>query len=271
LPVIDPDPRRHHRQLGAAVNMKFVNAITGFTALMFLTGQVALAPVAAADDISLTASDGVKVHGQISRAAAPRAPVILAFHMAGSNHEEYASIVPKLNAAGFTVLAIDQRSGGSGFGSRNKTVDGLGRSASYNEALKDLDAALAWGTVEAKGAPVLAWGSSYSAALVFVLAAKHPGSIAGVLSFSPGEYLGEPDQVHTAARAIKVPVFISGSGEVDAAKSIAAGVTSGKVTHFVPSGPGVHGSSSLREDANPKGASAYWTAVLAFLKPFAPE
>lgn len=250
--------------------MKFLNAVQVFAGLTLAVGQPLLAAQSAADEIVLTAGDGVKIHGEVSRATGPRAPVILAFHMAGSNHAEYAPIVPRLNAAGFTVLAIDQRSGGSGFGSRNKTVEGLGRSTSYGDALKDLEAALAWGAGEAKGAPVVVWGSSYSAALVFVLAAKNPAAVAGVLSFSPGEYLDDRNQVHAAARTVKVPVFISqasSSGEVEAAKSIAAVITADK-THFVPAGPGVHGSSSLREDANPKGARDYWSAVLAFLTKF---
>ena len=225
----------------------------------------------AADDVTLVAADGVKVFGQVARASAARAPVILAFHMAGSNHAEYAPLLPRLAAAGFTVLAIDQRSGGTQFAARNKTVDTLGRSASYSAALPDLQAALAWGKQEAKGAPVLVWGSSYSAALVFVLAAKHPGDVAGVLSFSPGEYLGGSDLVHAAAAKVAVPVFVSQAkdrGEIDAAKSIMAAVLAKEKTQFVPTRDGVHGSSSLREDANPRGAADYWMAVTEFLARF---
>lgn len=228
---------------------------------------------AAAQELTLTASDGVKIHGQVSRVATPGAPIILAFHMAGSNHAEYAPIVGKLNAAGFTVLAIDQRSGGNGFGSRNITVDGIGRSSSYDEALKDLEAAHTWAVAEARGASILVWGSSYSAALVFVLAAKNPATVAGVLSFSPGEYLGGRNRVHIAASTVMVPVFVSqssSSSEVEEARSIVAAIKTNEKTHFVPSVSGVHGSSSLREDANPKGAQEYWSAVLDFLKKFSP-
>lgn len=226
---------------------------------------------ASSQAVILTARDGVRVHGQISRAPVPHAPVILAFHMAGSNHAEYDPLAGRLNAAGFTLLAIDQRSGGNGFGSRNKTVDGLGRSTAYEEALKDLEAALAWGVAEAQGAPILVWGSSYSAALVFVLAARHPSSIAGIVSFSPGEYFDDRRLIRTAAGAVKVPVFVSqsaGREEVEAARPIVAAAGSADKVHFIAGGAGVHGSSSLREDANPKGAGEYWSAVLDFLKRF---
>jgi len=254
--------------------MHHVNTARLLAGLFLAAGQLAVTAHAAAEEITLTAADGVKVYGQLSRAPGPHAPIILAFHMAGSNHAEYAPIVPKLNAAGFTVLAIDQRSGGTGFGARNKTVDELGRSTSYGEALKDLDAALAWGVADAKGAPVVVWGSSYSAALVFVLAAKNPGTVAGVLSFSPGEYLDDRNQVHAAARAVKVPLFVSqasGGGEAEAARSILAAADASDKTQFVAASSGVHGSSSLREDANPRGAKDYWAAVLVFLKKFAPS
>jgi dienelactone hydrolase len=100
---------------------------------------------------------------------------------------EYAPIAPRLARAGFTVLAIDQRSGDGAFGGTNRTAAGLGRKATYEEALADLEAALAWAKANASGAPVVVWGSSYSAALVFLLAARHPGDVNGVVAFSPGE------------------------------------------------------------------------------------
>ena len=157
--------------------------------VFLVLGCFAIAAVA--EPIVLTAADGVKVFGVLSRAPGAHPPVILAFHQAGSNHAEYASLAPRLNAAGFTVLAIDQRSGGNMFGGTNQTVAGLGRSTSYDAALPDLVAALAWGKAAAGGAPVIVWGSSYSAALVFLLAAQNAGVVSGVLLFRPGNTSGE--------------------------------------------------------------------------------
>jgi dienelactone hydrolase len=237
----------------------------------FFICTLAVSAGARAEEITLIAADGVKVFGTLSRAEAKSPPLILLFHMAGSNRAEYAPIVPKLTAAGYTVLAIDQRSGGSNFGAKNKTVDTLGRSTSYSDALKDLEAALAWAKPNAVGAPVIVWGSSYSAALVFLLAAGHPKDVAGVLSFSPGEYLGGSSQVQTAAAKVTVPVFITQAkdgGEVSAAKSILTAVAATEKSQFVSKAGGVHGSSSLRDDANKSGAADYWTAVNAFLARF---
>lgn len=234
-----------------------------------------LPALARAEPVTLQAADGVVVFGEVwsapDRPDGRKPPVIIAFHQAGSNHGEYLPIAPRLVAAGFTVLAIDQRAGDDMFGTRNRTVATLGRSADYGAALPDLEAALAWGRQAAAGAPVIAIGSSYSAALVFLLAAKHPGELAGLLSFSPGEYLGGADTVHQAARQLRIPVLVDSAAaadEIAAAKSILAAVPAAGKIQIVPHA-GVHGASTLRADRNPAGAEENWRGVLAFLAPFA--
>jgi dienelactone hydrolase len=221
----------------------------------------------AAEPVTLTAADGVKVFGTLWRAERPRPPVIVAFHQAGSSAAEYAPIAPRLVAAGFTVLAIDQRSGGALFGA-NRTADALGREAKYDEALPDLEAALAWARADAKVAPVVVVGSSYSAALVFVLAAAHPGDVAAVVAFSPGEYLATPRKVANAAAKVTAPVWIdqaASADEIAASRAILKALPGADKTQFVAKGKSVHGASTLRSDADPDGAEAHWTALLAFL------
>lgn len=234
-----------------------------------------LPALAHAEPITLRAADGVAVFGEVwaapDRPNGKKPPVIIAFHQAGSNHAEYAPIAPKLVGAGFTVLAIDQRAGGDLFGARNETVTTLGRSTDFGAALPDLEAALAWGRQTAGGAPVIAIGSSYSAALVFLLAAKHPGELAAILAFSPGEYLAGSDTVHRAARQLQIPVLVdsaASSDEIAAAKSILAAVPAASKVQIVPHA-GVHGASTLRADQDPAGADENWRGVLRFLAPFA--
>ena len=229
---------------------------------------------AAAEPVTVTAADGVKVYGQYWPVPRKNAPLILAFHQAGSSHLEYAPLAPRLNRLGFNVLAIDQRSGGAEFGGQNRTVNALGRSAAYDAALADLDAALAWARSRVEGAPVLAWGSSYSAALVFLLAAKHPDRLQGLLAFSPGEYLDQPDAVVKAAGSVRVPVFIDqakDSDEVTASRTIFKALPTTDKTLFVAQVGGVHGSATLREDRNPRGAQENWAAVERFLTKFQPR
>jgi dienelactone hydrolase len=139
--------------------------------------------------------------------------------------------------------------------------------------LPDLEAALAWAKANAHGAPVVVWGSSYSAALVFLLAARHPGEVNGVVAFSPGEYLADKTAVRAAARSVEVPVYIdqaSAADEVGQSAAILQAVKSADKQQLVSRSKSTHGSSTLRADSNPAGAETHWTAVLTFLKRFMP-
>ena len=227
-------------------------------------------PAASAESVQLSAADGVKVYGEVWRAAGPKPPIVVAFHQAGSSSAEYTPIAPRLVQAGFTVLAIDQRSGGDLFGGTNRTVGALGRSTTYEQALPDLEAALAWAKATAKGAPVIVWGSSYSAALVFLLAAAHSGDVSGVVAFSPGEYLADTNAVRAAARRVNVPVYIDQASTADEAAASAVilkAVNSAKKQQTLQN-ESAHGSSTLRRDTNPTGAEAHWKPLLKFLSQF---
>ena len=141
-----------------------------------------------------------------------------------------------------------------------------GESTGYLEALPDLEAAMMWIRSEygATG-PLLVWGSSYSAALVFLLAAEHPQEIDGVLSFSPGEYLGESDLVARHAAKITQPVLIlAPQNEREQAQAIhdAVGHEDKKLT--IPE-QAVHGSSMLIMERN-AAADDVWPAVETFLE-----
>jgi dienelactone hydrolase len=230
-------------------------------------------PAHAREEVTLTASDGVKVYANFYPAASNSQPYILLFHQAGSNRAEYAPIAPRLAKLGFNCLAIDQRSGGDLFGQQNETVRRVGHNGEYGDALKDMEAALAWARTRSAGnnGRVLVWGSSYSAALVFLLAAEHPEEVAGVLAFSPSEYLDGPRAVRSAAAKISVPIFVTSAEdreEIAAAKSILAVAPARQKTQFVPHIAGVHGSSTLRADRNRSGEAENWQAVEQFLNGF---
>jgi len=143
----------------------------------------------AADAVSFAARDGVQVFADYYSAGSKAKPLILLFHQAGSNRGEYETIGPTLARLGFNALAIDQRSGGNAWGRTNETVKRLGRSIGYDAALPDLEAAFRWAKSSDQTGPIIVWGSSYSAALVFLLAANHRREVKAILAFSPGEYL----------------------------------------------------------------------------------
>ena len=220
-----------------------------------------------AEPVTFASADGVKVFGDYQGSKDGSRPLILLFHQASSSLHEYDPIAPKLNQLGFDTLAIDQRSGGSLYGP-NQTAAAARAGSDFSAAYPDLEAALKWGRANHAGQKVVAWGSSYSASLVFLLAAQHKGEVAAVLSFSPGEYFGSSSLVREAAAKVDAPVFVSSagdSGEVGEAKRILAAAHSAQKTQYVPKS-GTHGSSSLRDDRNPRGAAENWKAVEAFLQ-----
>lgn len=236
-------------------------------ATLLTLGLVPPLPAAGAP-LALRAADGVTVYARVYEAA-PNAAVVLLFHQAGSNKSEYDTIAPRLEKLGYDVLAIDQRSGGDLYPPGNETVAHLGKNAaSYMEAVPDMEAAIEWARRVHPHSPVYLWGSSYSAGLVFVIAASHPRGVKAILAFSPGEYLPDKNLVHQSARKVRVPVFIDSAAdpqEIANARSILAAVPVKQKVQYVPTA-GVHGSSTLRTDKDPDGAAANWTAVTAFLK-----
>ncbi|CAN5294949.1 hypothetical protein BH10PSE15_BH10PSE15_17010 [soil metagenome] len=249
----------------AAIALALVGALTGGAA----EARRAHLPLTlkARRDVTLTAADGVKVFATEYRADRPRATILL-FHHAGSGRGEYAEIGPRLARAGYDALAIDQRSGGDLYGG-NATVTALGKSPTYLEAMPDLQAAVAWARVQKR--PIVVWGSSYSASLVFPLAAKNR-DIKAVLAFSPGEYFDDETLVARAAAHLAIPVYVTSASsdkEVAKGRAIAVAVPGGLATQVVPK-TGVHGSSTLNVAKNPGGAADNWAAVLAFLRKVAP-
>ena len=221
---------------------------------------------AAAETTAFSAADGGKVFGDVYRPEGPAKATILLFHQAGSNRAEYAPIAPKLTALGYNVLAIDQRAGGDLWGKTNETAADHSGNASYADALWDLEGALTYATQTWPGKPAIVWGSSYSASLVFFLAARHPSEIIGVLSFSPGEYF-RGQSVRKQAAGVHCPVFVTSAPsaeEVAAARELYDAVPAAGKVDFVPA-HGVHGSATLRTDANPAGAAEIWSAVDRFL------
>jgi pimeloyl-ACP methyl ester carboxylesterase len=129
-----------------------------------------------------------------------------------------------------------------------------------------LEGALAYAERTWPASPVIVLGSSYSASLVFFLAAEHANEVATLLAFSPGEYFGGHPVREQVAR-VQCPVFVTSSPnpeEVAAAKRLFDGVPSPDKTRYVPT-HGVHGASALRIDTNAQGASEVWAHVEAFL------
>lgn len=219
-----------------------------------------------ATHITLKASDGVTIFGNLYESPNPRAMILL-FHQADGSKDEYSSIGPRLAAMGYSALAIDQRTGGKQFGeNETMTKAGLTDPDAFLAAMPDLQAALDWGS--AKRLPVIIWGSSYSASLTFPLAVQNPGKVAAILAFSPGEYFPDPKLIRTAAAQVKLPVFITQAmtaQELADSKPVFEALSGSDKTLFEAKRGSFHGSLALSSNLNKAGAEENWQAVAAFL------
>lgn len=223
--------------------------------------------------ITTHAKDNITIYGENYMGELDKtAPLILLFHQGGSNGRgEYHEIAQWLNTEGFRVIAWDQRSGGSIYGSENRTVAGLegGKSKGYCEAYPDLQAALDYTRDNKLAEDVIVWGSSYSGALVFRLALENPDFVKSVIAFSPAS--GDPLKgcrarlwVNDVKSAMKVykPVSEMERESSQTQKSLFedAGVSFEIIEN------GVHGSSMLVDERTEADMSKARTSVVEWLK-----
>ncbi|MDQ2180702.1 hypothetical protein [Marinifilum sp. D714] len=194
-------------------------------------------------------------------------PFILLCHQARFNKFEYSGIAEKLNEMGFNCMAIDQRSGGPIGKMQNETylralIKGL--DFDYLNAEPDIRAAIKY-VSQNYSEKVILWGSSYSSTLALYLAIDMD-EVSTVISFSPGNYMADhKGSLIDKLEGFEKPMFITSSNYE--AKYVKELLEKHKMVekqvHFIPQGPGHHGSRALW--INQQGGEEYWTAITAFL------
>jgi alpha-beta hydrolase superfamily lysophospholipase len=220
-------------------------------------------------DLVLKAKDGTPVYAYLTKAPKKSDAVILMFHQAGSNAGEYTPIIPEFTKIGYDCLAVDQRSGGGMFGRVNRTATNYRGRASYVDAYQDLEAALEW--AKGKGyKKIVAWGSSYSAALTLRLASEHGADLKAALAFSPGEYMPQQGVVRQWASKAKVPIFYSAMPS-EAKESVQGFLDTmpkdlKAKSELCSDADSIHGSSTIRADRNPRGYRLCLEAAKKFLR-----
>lgn len=227
------------------------------------------------ETIDFPTPGGLQARADLYESGDPSAALILLFHQAGWSRGEYREIAPKLVALGYRVMAVDQRSGGAVNGVRNETAaraSAKRRPNGYLDAYPDLEAALKYAKSELKATRVIVWGSSYSASLVFRLAAEHPKEVNAVLAFAPGEYFKKakgPEYVQGFAKKVTQPLFVTSSKKERAqVKPLFDACPSTKKVLFTPASKGQHGSRALWEKWPDN--DVYWASVKGFLEGYAP-
>lgn len=222
-------------------------------------------------EVTIETADGISLFADLQTGAGgPSAPTVMLFHQAGGDARgEYGEIAARLLANGYNVIAVDQRSGGDQFGTMNRTVDRLdGATFGYCEVYPDLEATLGYLRSAGFDGALAAWGSSYSAALVFQLGAKHAGDISAILGFSPasGEPLADCDP-ETWLEELTVPALAlrpRREYEIDRVRAQLERFAAAGVQTYVAD-PGVHGSSMLSAERSGGSTETTWSVVLDFL------
>jgi pimeloyl-ACP methyl ester carboxylesterase len=225
--------------------------------------------LAGARPLELRSADGSAVFGELHGDVVNARALLLLFHQGGANaHAEYASIIPRLLRNGYAALAIDARAGGSALGGTNRTMAALGGEPHYCEAYPDLVAALDHARSITGELPIVAWGSSYSGALVMRLASEHPDAIRAVLAFSPagGEPMGDCP-ADRFAEAVTQPTFVlRPRSEHDLEGVREQNERFGRLGFRIHvADPGRHGSSMLNPVRVEGDTEPTWEAVLEFL------
>ena len=229
--------------------------------------------VQAKETITFPSKDGLQITADAYIGETEKnLPLIVLFHQAGWSRGEYLEIAPKLNTLGFNAIAVDLRSGKAVNGVTNQTAKKArkaGKPTRYIDALPDMEAALLYARkLAGKDTKIIAWGSSYSSALVLQLAGEKPELADAVLAFSPGEYFkksGKPkDWISRSAKPLNIPVFItSAKPEKGRWLAIFKAIKSKKKVGFVPKTKGNHGSRVLWNKFSD--SKEYWLAVTQFL------
>lgn len=226
-----------------------------------------------AETIFINSEDGIRIIAETYIINEdPKTPVIVLYHQAGWSRGEYLEIAPKLNQLGFNCIAVDLRSGESINDIPNLTTKHAleaKKQIRYIDALPDIVSSLDFINTHFPDADIIAWGSSYSAALVLHAAGEYPNLIDGVLSFAPGEYFSKQGKSKTwvkkSAEKIDVPVFItSARNEKNNWSGIYNAIKTDKKSSFLPETKGNHGSRALWEQFSD--SDMYWKAVTTFLE-----
>ena len=206
------------------------------------------------EEVSFKSGDGVDLFADIFTSSKGKSsPLVLLFHQGGANvRAEYTYHIPKLLKRGYNVIAVDTRAGGTRLGGTNRTMENLaGKQFEYCDAYPDLEAALNYAKKNGFGGKTVAWGSSFSAALVFRLAKEHGDKLAGILAFSPASGGPMKDcRPDLYAGDVKIPVLAVRPGREMKSEASKAQMKAFKELGFTTyvAENGVHGSSMLNPE-----------------------
>jgi pimeloyl-ACP methyl ester carboxylesterase len=174
--------------------------------------------------VSFETSDGFVLKADLTSAADTQAPVAILLHMYRSDRSAWTPLVPDLVAAGFTVLAIDQRAHGESKERRGEMVNvaAIPRAA-FGEVVRagvrDVKAAVDYLAKQGLATDRLVLiGASYGCS-VSILSAKKVEGVRALVLLSPGTNYFGVDVLEAASRFPGPLLAIAAEDDRQAAES----------------------------------------------------
>ena len=219
---------------------------------------------AAAETITFPSKDGLLVTADVYKVNDKPVSILLC-HQAGYSRGEYKDTAIRLNELGYSVMAIDQR---SGKGAKNIVNETAKRAAdknlptNYVDARQDIEAAIDYIYESNSNQPILVVGSSYSASLALLVGLDND-KVKAVAAFSPGEYFQEHN-IQEEIKGYDKPVFVTSSKqETERLVTLVSLINAKHLVHYKPTSKGIHGSRALWNKT--EGSEGYWTSFKSFL------
>lgn len=169
-------------------------------------------PSLAQEKVELTTSDGFRLEAHLVASSLPDAPVAVLLHQYRADKKSWGPLLPALQTAGFTAIALDQRAHGASTrkGAEQVKVADVPRErfgSLVRQGPEDVKAALA--CLEQRGHKterVVLIGASYGCSVAILSAAALP-QVKALVLLSPGEdYFGV--DVRAALRGWTGPTLV---------------------------------------------------------------
>lgn len=216
------------------------------------------------ETITFPSIDGLSITADVYKVNDKPISILLC-HQAGFSRGEYKDTALQLNELGYSVIAIDQRSGNVANDVINETAK-LAKSknlpTTFLDARQDIEAAIDYIYKNNDSQKIILVGSSYSATLALLIADEND-KVKAVASFSPGEYF-KGMNIQESIKGLSKPTFVTASLlETEALSVLVSKMSTDSLIHYKPSEKGIHGSRALWKTT--EGTDGYWSAFKDFL------
>ncbi|HRF95664.1 MAG TPA: alpha/beta fold hydrolase [Aggregatilineales bacterium] len=161
--------------------------------------------------VELEASDGLILMGDFYPQTEPSIAILL-LHMNGSDRNGWSVLIPELQEAGYSVLAVDMRGFGKTGGAKEWTL-----------AQEDVQVWLDWLKLQENVSGIAIVGASVGAGLGLIGCANDP-DCQTVVALSPGEdFFGvEPADAISTGLADRPILLVASQGDTDSADAVRA-------------------------------------------------